>query len=162
MQISVNDRLPDAGLLVLGDNGPERVELGDISRGRRIVVFAVPGAFTPTCHLNHVPSFVRNADEIRAKGVDEIICVTVNDPFVADAWSSSTGASDAGIRVLADADSSLTKALGMILDFPAAGLLTRSLRYSMLVDDGTVRILNVEDDPGVCGITSGGTLLGQL
>ncbi len=162
MQISVNDRLPDAGLLVLGDNGPERVELGEIARGRRIAVFAVPGAFTPTCHLNHVPSFVRNAAAIRDKGVDEIICVTVNDPFVTDAWSKSTGAADAGIRVLADADSSLTKALGMTLDAPDAGLLARSLRYSMLVEDGTVRILNVEDNPGVCGITSGETLLEQL
>ena len=162
MQISVNDRLPEAGLLVLGDDGPERVELGEIARGRRIVIFAVPGAFTPTCHQNHLPSFVRNADSIRAGGVDEIVCVTVNDPFVADAWSSSTGAGDAGVRVLADADGSLAKALGMTLDVPDAGLLTRSLRYSMLVEDGTVRILNVEENPGVCGITSGETLLGQL
>ncbi|MDE2914739.1 MAG: peroxiredoxin [Paracoccaceae bacterium] len=162
MTISVGDTLPEADLLTLGESGPETVALSGILRGRRVVIFAVPGAYTPTCSDQHMPSFVRNADAIRASGVDQIVCVTVNDPFVAEAWASATGAGEAGIRVLADSDSAWTRALGMELNVPPAGLLGRSHRYAMLVDDGTVRILNQEDNPGVCTVASGDQFMDQL
>lgn len=145
-----------------GANGPEPVELADKVRGRKVVIFAVPGAYTPTCHSAHVPSFVRSKDKLAARGVDEIICVSVNDPFVMKAWGEATGATAAGITMLSDADAGFTKAIGMAFDAPPAGLFARSIRYAMLVDDGTVSILQTEAGPGVCEATAGEGLLAAM
>lgn len=157
MAIAKGDKLPQGTLVKLGENGPENVETDALSQGR-VAIFAVPGAYTPTCNNSHMPSFVKNADKFREKGVARIVCVTVNDPFVAGAWAKSTGATDAGIEVLADADGSWTKALGMNIE--GAGWVNgRSKRYAMLVDGGTVTELQIEESPGVCSLTSGDSLL---
>ncbi len=162
MTLSTGDRLPSAKFIEMGADGPGTVSTDDLFPGRKVVLFAVPGAFTPTCHNTHVPSFVRNAEALAEKGVAEIVCVSVNDPFVMKAWGEATGAKDAGIRMLSDADSSFTKAIGMDFDAPPAGLMARSKRYAMLVEDGVVRVLNLEDSPGQCGITAGETILEAL
>lgn len=157
--ISAGDTLPDATLTQIGAEGPEEVRISSKLNGRKVVIFAVPGAFTPTCHSAHVPSFMRTKDQFDAKGVDEIICVSVNDPFVMKAWGESTGATDAGLTMLADAASEFTKAIGMDFDAPPAGLIARSKRYAMLVDDGKVVALNLEENPGACEISAGEGLL---
>jgi cytochrome c peroxidase len=162
MTISEGSKLPEATLTQMGENGPEAVHLADKAAGRKIVIFAVPGAFTPTCHSAHVPSFIRTKDGFAAKGVDEIICVSVNDPFVMQAWGQATGATEAGLTLLADADTSLTKALGMDFDAPPAGLIARSKRYAMLVEDGTITKLHLEENPGACEISAGEGLLDAI
>lgn len=162
MPISTGDKLPDATLVRMGDKGPEQLSMADLTKGRKVAVFAVPGAYTPTCHSAHVPSFVRTYDQFKAKGVEDIICVSVNDPFVMQHWGQATGASDAGILMLGDADSSFTKAIGMDFDAPPVGLLARSKRYAMLVDDGTVSILHVEESPGTCEVSAGEALLAAM
>ena len=162
MAISKGDTLPGATLVQFGENGPEAVELGEKLKGRKVVIFAVPGAFTPTCHSAHVPSFIRTKDGFAEKGVDEIICVSVNDPFVLKAWAKGTGAEDAGLTFLADAEAAFTKAIGMDFSAPPVGFVDRSRRYSMLVEDGTVTILNPEAGPGQCEVSAGETLLAQL
>ncbi len=162
MTISQGDRLPDATLVKLGEKGPEAVSVADTTKGRKVVIFAVPGAFTPTCHSAHVPSFVRTKDQFAAKGVDEIICVSVNDPFVMKAWGEATGATAAGLTMLADAQSEFTKAMGMAFDAPPAGLIARSKRYAMLVEDGTITLLHEEAGPGVCEVTAGEGLLAAM
>lgn len=143
----------------MGAEGPAPVALADKLSGRKVVLFAVPGAFTPTCHSAHVPSFMRTKDQFTAKGVDEIICISVNDPFVMKAWGDATGASAAGITMLSDAESAFTKAIGMDFDAPPAGLIARSKRYAMLVEDGVVTQLNEEASPGECEISAGEGLL---
>ncbi|MFK7876107.1 MAG: peroxiredoxin [Paracoccaceae bacterium] len=162
MAISVGETLPGATMVQLGAEGPQPVVLADKLAGRTVVIFAVPGAFTPTCHSAHVPSFIRTKDQFAAKGVDEIICVSANDPFVMKAWGEATGATDAGITMLADADSSFTKAIGMDFDAPPAGLIARSKRYAMVVKDGTVSILQAEENPGVCETSGGEAILDAL
>ncbi len=162
MTSSENANILDINLQAIGDSGPQKLRLGDLIGGKRAVIFTVPGAFTPTCHNSHMPSFVRNADAIRAKGVDEILCVTVNDPFVTDAWAKATGADAAGIRVLADPGAELTSALGIKFDAPDAGLFARAHRCRMLVEDGEVQNLVREENPGVCEISSGEAMLDQL
>lgn len=162
MTISKGDTLPDATLLQMGDGGPEQVSLSDKLKGRKVALFAVPGAYTPTCHSAHVPSFIRTKDQFADKGVDEIICVSVNDPFVMQAWGEATGAAVAGITMLGDADASFTKAIGMDFDAPPAGLIARSKRYAMLVDDGVVTALNAEASPGECEVSAGEALLDAL
>ncbi len=161
MAITTADKLPAGELIKLGANGPEKVAVSDIGAGH-VAIFAVPGAFTPTCSQAHMPSFVRTADAFRAKGVSRIYCITVNDPFVADAWAKATGADKAGIEVLADADGSFTKALGMDFDAAAAGLLGRSKRYAMLVKDGVVEVLHLEESPGACEVSGGESLLAAV
>jgi len=162
MTLSTGDKLPDATLLTLGENGPEEVALSARTAGRKVVIFAVPGAYTPTCSAAHVPSFIRTKGQFDAKGVDEIICVSVNDPFVMKAWGEATGASEAGITMLGDAQSAFTKAIGMDFDAPPAGLLARSKRYAMYVEDGTVKVLHVEESPGTCEVTAGESLLAEI
>jgi cytochrome c peroxidase len=162
MTISTNDKLPDATLLRLGASGPEEVNLASLTEGRKVVIFAVPGAYTPTCSAAHVPSFIRTKAAFDAKGVDEIVCVSVNDPFVMKAWGEATGATEAGITMLADPQSALTKAIGMDFDAPPAGLLARSKRYAMVVEDGTVTVLHVEQSPGTCEATAGESLLAAI
>lgn len=162
MTITTGDTLPDATLVRMGDDGPEQVSLADHAKGKKLVLFAVPGAFTPTCHSAHVPSFIRTKDQFTDKGIDEIICVSVNDPFVMKAWGEATGATEAGITMLGDAESAFTKAIGMDFTAPPAGLIARSKRYAMLVEDGTVTKLHVEDSPGVCEVSGGEALLAEL
>ena len=160
MAISAGDRLPDATLLRIGADGPEQLALADLTRGRKVVIFAVPGAFTRTCSAAHLPSFIRTADSFKEKGVDEIACISVNDPFVLDAWAKGAGAD--AISMLADADGSFTRSVGMSFDAPPVGLIGRSKRYAMLVEDGVVTQLNAEDSTGACDISAGETLLEML
>lgn len=162
MPISKGDTLPDATLVQLGEKGPEAVSLAEKVKGRKVVIFAVPGAYTPTCSMAHVPSFIRTHDQLAAKGVDEVICVSVNDPFVMKAWGESTGATAAGITMLGDPSSAFTKAIGMDFDAPPAGLIARSKRYAMLVDDGKVSVLNEEPSPGQCDVSGGESMLSEL
>lgn len=162
MTISIGDKLPEATLLHMGANGAEAVKLSDKLKGRKVVIFGLPGAYTGTCSTAHVPSFIRTAGKFAEKGVDEIICVAVNDPFVMKAWGEATGAAAAGITMLGDADSSFTKAIGMAFSAPAIGFFDRSKRYSLYAEDGVVKQLNLEESPGACEISAGETLLGQL
>lgn len=162
MVISVGDRLPEATLLTIGANGPEAVDLGERLKGRKVVIFGLPGAFTGTCTTAHVPSFIRTKPGFEAKGVDEVICVTVNDPFVVKAWTDATGAGTAGIATLADAESAFTSAIGMEFSAPASGFVNRSKRYSLYAEDGVVKVLNLEVARGTCEISAGETLLAQL
>ncbi|SDY28350.1 thiol peroxidase (atypical 2-Cys peroxiredoxin) [Jannaschia faecimaris] len=162
MAISTGDTLPDAQLIRLGAEGPEAVSLSEIGAGKTIAIFAVPGAYTPTCSSAHVPSFIRTKDGFAAKGVETIVCVSVNDPFVMKAWGEATGATEAGLHMLADADGSFTKAIGMDFNAPPAGLIGRSKRYAMLVENGTVTALHVEESPGVCETSAGESLLAEL
>ena len=162
MSISEGDRLPDATLLRMGDDGPEQVPLGDRLKGRKVALFAVPGAFTPTCHSAHVPSFIRVKDQLAEKGVDEIICISVNDPFVMKTWGEATGAREAGITMLSDADAGFTKAVGMNFSAAPVGFVDRSQRYAMLVEDGVVTIFHPEEGRGVCETSSGEALLAAM
>jgi cytochrome c peroxidase len=162
MAISVGDSLPEVSLVQMGAGGPEAVALADKLKGRKVALFAVPGAFTPTCHSAHVPSFIRTKAQFDAKGVDEIICVSVNDPFVMKAWGEATGASAAGITMLADPESAFTTAIGMNFDAPPAGLMARSKRYAMIVEDGKVSVFQAEESPGVCDVSGGEALLEAL
>ncbi|MEL6451518.1 MAG: peroxiredoxin [Pseudomonadota bacterium] len=159
MAISPGDTLPDATLVYMSDEGPATVQLSDKTKGRKVVIFALPGAFTGVCSTAHVPSFVRTKDQFDAKGVDEIICISVNDPFVLQAWGDSTGAAAAGITMLGDAEAAFTKAMGRDFTAPPAGLINRSKRYAMVVDDGTVTLLQEEENPGVCDVSGGEALL---
>ncbi|MDX5350630.1 MAG: peroxiredoxin [Paracoccaceae bacterium] len=161
MTLTIGAKLPEATLLKMGDAGAETVKLSDKLKGRRVVVFGLPGAFTGTCSTAHVPSFIRTADKLAEKGVDEIICVSVNDPFVMKAWGETTGANTAGITMLADADSSFSKAIGMTFDVPHLGFYGRSKRYSLVAEDGVVTQFNPESGTG-CEISAGEHLLSQL
>ncbi len=162
MAITKGDTLPGATLVAMGTDGPEQISLQDRLDGRKVVIFAVPGAFTPTCSSAHVPSFVRVKDDLAAKGVDEIICLSVNDPFVLSAWGERTGATEAGITLLGDPESAFTKAIGMDFTAPPAGLIARSKRYAMLVEDGVVTLLHAEASPGECDISAGESLLDAM
>lgn len=162
MTISVGDKLPEATLVLLGANGPEQVSLTERVKGRNVVIFAVPGAYTPTCSSAHVPSFIRTKAGFDAKGVDEVICVSVNDPFVMKAWGEATGATAAGITMLADAASEMTGAMGLAFDAPPVGLLARSKRYALQAQDGVVMVLHLEESPGVCEISGGEALLAAI
>ncbi len=162
MTISTGDKLPETDLLKLGEGGPETVSLSALTKGRKVVIFAVPGAYTPTCSSAHVPSFIRTKDGFDAKGVDEIICVSVNDPFVVKAWGDATGAAEAGITMLGDPEGAFTKAIGMDFDAPPAGLIGRSRRYAMAVEDGRVTVLHVEENPGTCETSAGESLLAAM
>ena len=162
MVISVGDSLPGATLLTMGANGPEAVDLGERLKGRKVVIFGLPGAFTGTCTAAHVPSFIRTKPGFDAKGVDEVICLTVNDPFVVKAWTDATGADKAGIVTLADAESAFTSAIGMEFSAATVGFVNRSKRYSLYAEDGVVKVLNIEVVRGACEISAGETLLAQL
>src|SRR5918994_1041478 len=147
MTISVGDPLPDASFTTMTAEGPQKLTTADLFDRQKVVLFAVPGAFTPTCHLKHLPGFIERADEIKAKGVDRIACVAVNDVFVLDAWSKQCGAAGK-VLFLADGSGDFTRAIGMELDLTERGLGRRSKRYAMIVDDRKVTTLNVEAQPG--------------
>lgn len=162
MPISVGDKLPATSLGRLAPNGPEQVNLNTMIAGKKVVIFALPGAFTPTCSAAHMPSFIRTADQLRDKGVEAIICVSVNDVFVMNAWADATGATDAGIHCLADGDSSFTNAIGMDFSLPELGMMSRSKRYAMIVEDGIITTLNMEEVRGACDLSGGETILDLL
>ena len=144
MAVNVGDSIPDVTLAVMGESGPEEVSTGDLFGGKKVVAFAVPGAFTPTCSARHLPGFVDNADAIKAKGVDSIVCLSVNDAFVMDAWGKDQNVGGK-VAMIADGSGALAKALGLELDLTDRGLGVRSRRYSMVVDDGVVSALNLEE-----------------
>lgn len=162
MVIEVGNMLPPANLLRIGDEGPESVELSNLIKDRKVVIFGLPGAYTGTCTTAHVPSFVRTKDQFASKGVSDIICVSVNDPFVMAAWAEATGAKAAGLTFLADADASFTKAVGMNFTAPPVGFFDRSKRYAMLVENGVVKLLHAEESPGVCEASAGEGLLAAM
>lgn len=162
MTISVGDTLPNAKLLHMGAAGPETVDLAAKLKGRNVVIFGLPGAYTGTCTTAHVPSFMRVKDKLAAKGVDEVICLSVNDPFVMKAWGDSTGAAAAGIAFLGDGDASFTKALGMEFSVPAIGLIDRSKRYALYAVDGVVKVLHAEENAGQCEISGGEAMLAAI
>ena len=162
MAISVGDTLPDATLVENTGEGPKQVSMAERLSGKKVVVFALPGAFTGTCTTAHVPSFIRTADQLRSKGVDEIICLSVNDPFVMGAWDEQTGAAKAGIVMMADPAAEFTKAVGMDFTAPPVGLIDRSKRYAMCIEDGKVTVMHAEENPGVCDTSGGEAMLEAL
>ncbi|MEM6582366.1 MAG: peroxiredoxin [Pseudomonadota bacterium] len=147
MSISVGDKIPEATLQTMGADGPSPISTGSIFSGKKVVLFAVPGAFTPGCSITHLPGYVVNADKIKAKGVDTIACLSVNDAFVMGAWGESQNAEH--LLMLADGNGDFTQALGLELDGRGFGMGTRSQRYAMIVEDGVVELLNVEAGAGV-------------
>lgn len=153
MAIKVGDKLPEGAFNRMTENGPAPITTSELFDGKKVVLFGVPGAFTPSCHKNHLPGYIQQADAIKAKGVDTIACVAVNDVFVMDAWGKATGA-DGKILLLADGSADYTKALGLELDASKFGLGTRSKRFSLIAEDGVVKELNVEDVPSQ--VTSSG------
>jgi peroxiredoxin len=157
MTIQVGDHLPQVAFRVNGPDGPEAKTTDDLFKGRRIVLVGVPGAFTPSCHRNHLPGFVAKLDEIKARGVDAIFVTSVNDVFVLDAWQKASGAD--GIDFLADGNADFAKATGLDMDGSGFGLGPRSKRYAMLVDDGVVRVLNLEEVPVKTEISGAEALL---
>jgi glutaredoxin/glutathione-dependent peroxiredoxin len=148
MTIQIGDTAPSTTLFEMGEDGPKAVTTDDLFGGKKVVVFAVPGAFTPTCSAQHLPGYLNNAEEIKAKGVDEIVCLSVNDVFVMGAWGREQGAGGK-VRMLADGSGDLTKALGLEFDLSEKGLGVRSKRYAMIVENGVVKTLNNEDGGGL-------------
>ncbi|PHR22954.1 MAG: peroxiredoxin [Hoeflea sp.] len=161
MTISIGDKLPDATFKEKTADGMTETTTSDLFAGKKVVLFAVPGAFTPTCHLNHLPGYLENRDAILAKGVDDIAVVSVNDAFVMGAWEKATNGTGK-LRYLSDWDAGFTKAIGLEADLSAGTLGIRSQRYSMIVEDGTVTALNIEDTPGTAVTSGAATLLEQL
>ncbi|NDV85958.1 redoxin family protein [Aurantimonas aggregata] len=161
MAIGVGDKIPNATLKTRTSDGPVDLSTEEIFGGKKVVLFAVPGAFTPTCTMNHLPGFLTYNEEIRGKGVDTIAVVAVNDIHVMSAWEKSTEASGK-ITFLSDGNGEFTKAVGLDIDLSVAGLGTRSKRYSMIVEDGVVTALNIEDSPGRADTSSAEALLEQL
>ncbi|MFT4098256.1 MAG: peroxiredoxin [Rhodoblastus sp.] len=145
--IKVGDRLPKATFTVMTAEGPAAKSTDDLFKGKKVVLFGVPGAFTPTCHKNHLPGFVENEKAIKAKGVDDIAVISTNDVFVMSAWAKDTGAAGK-ITFLADGSAAFAKATGLDLDLSERGMGMRNKRFSMIVDDGVVRSLNIEEGPG--------------
>ena len=161
MTIKVGDRLPATTFRVMTADGPAPKTTDDIFKGKKVVLFAVPGAFTPTCHRNHLPGFLANADALKAKGVDTIAVTGVNDVFVMTAWKKESGA-EGKIEFLADGAADFAKAIGLDNDMSAGGMGVRSKRYSMLVEDGVVKLLNLEEAPGKADISGADNLLKQM
>ena len=159
MSISQGDAVPDVTVQMMNDGRPGPVSLRDLTAGKKVVLFAVPGAFTPTCSLQHLPGFVDKADEIKAKGVDEIICTAVNDAFVMDAWGKAASAD--AISMVADGNGDLASALDLEMDGSGFGLGTRSQRYAMVIDDGVITKLAVEA-PGQFEVSSAEAILADL
>ena len=158
MAIKVGDRLPSATFMTMTADGPKPQSTDDIFKGKKVVLFAVPGAFTPTCDKNHLPGFVTNADKIKGKGIDTIAVTGVNDVFVMDAWKKATD-TDGKIEFLADGSAAFANAIGLSVDLGPRGLGTRSQRYAMVVEDGVVKTLNIEDAPGKADISGAENLL---
>ena len=161
MTINVGDRLPDVPLAIATADGPQPTTSGDYFAGKKVALFAVPGAFTPTCSARHLPSYVDKAADIKGKGVDEIACISVNDPFVMKHWGEVAGA-DGQVTMMPDGNAAFTRAIGLEMDGSGHGLGVRSKRYSMVVDHGTVVDLEVEDAPGEVTISGAEACLARL
>ena len=161
MTIAVGDKLPQTVFRVMTADGPQPRTTDELFKGRKVVLFAVPGAFTPTCQNNHLPGYLKNADAIKAKGVDAIAVTGVNDVFVMNAWCKANNA-EGQIEFLADGNGDFAKALGLSMDGSGFGLGIRSQRYSMIVNDGVVEAINVEDAPGKADISGADALIKQL
>ena len=159
MTVQVGDRIPDAPITISGPEGPQQTTSGEYFRGKRVALFAVPGAFTPTCSARHLPSYVEKAQDLKGKGVDEIACISVNDAFVMSAWNERDGSPD--ITMLADGNGAFSEAIGLTMDGSKFGMGQRSQRYSMIVNDGVVEQLNVEA-PGEYRASSAEHMLDQL
>jgi peroxiredoxin len=159
MTISEGSTLPDASLHVMGDKGVEHVSMASKLKGRKVAIFGLPGAYTGTCTMAHVPSFIRTAKGFADKGVDEIICISVNDAHVMKAWGASTGATAAGITMLADPLAEFTKAIGMQFTNEASGFIDRCKRFSLYAEDGVVKVFHPETGKGTCDISGGEALL---
>lgn len=159
MTIQVGDKLPDVPLTIAGADGPQPTTSGEYFAGKRVALFAVPGAFTPTCSARHLPSYVEKADELKSRGIDEIACISVNDPFVMAAWGQRDGSDQ--VTMLADGNGAFADAVGLAMDGSKFGMGQRSQRYSMIVNDGTVEQLNVEG-PGEYRASSAEYMLDQL
>jgi peroxiredoxin len=159
MTIAVGDKLPDVKLMKVGESGPEPVQTADYFAGKKVALFSVPGAFTPTCSAKHLPGFVDKAGELKAKGVDEIVCTAVNDAFVMGAWKQAAGSAD--VTMLADGNGDLAKAIDLVMDGSGFGLGSRGQRFSMVVNDGVVEQLFVEA-PGTFEVSSAEYMLGKL
>ena len=162
MAIKVGDRVPNGTFTVMTGEGPKPKTTDELFKGKKVVLFAVPGAFTPTCSNNHLPGFVKNAAAIKAKGIDTIAVTGVNDVFVMNAWKKSAGADADAIEFLADGSAAWAKAVGITADLTERGLGVRSGRYAMVVDDGVVKTLNVEDAPGKAEVSGADNLLKGL
>ena len=161
MTIQVGEKLPSVTFMHMSDAGPAPISTEELFGGKTVALFAVPGAFTPTCSNQHMPGYVQNAASIREKGVDTIVCVSVNDAFVMDAWGKDQGAGG-NIMMVGDGNGEFTKAIGLEMDGSGFGLGTRSLRYSMIVRDGFVDTLNIESNPGEAVDSGAENLMGQL
>jgi glutaredoxin/glutathione-dependent peroxiredoxin len=161
MPIKVGDRIPEAKFRVMSASGPAWKTTDEVFKGKKVVLFAVPGAFTPTCHINHLPGFLKNADVIKAKVVDTIAVTGVNDVFVMDAWKKATGA-EGKIDFLADGNGDFAKAIDLTLDATGGGLGLRSRRYAMLVEDGVVKKLSIEEETSKAETSSAENMLKQL
>mgnify|MGYP003316956906 FL=1 len=159
MAIQVGDQIPEGALKVMGEKGPQDVSTSDMFGGKKVVLFAVPGAFTPTCSAAHLPGFVANADKIKAKGVDEIVCMAVNDAFVMDAWGKAQNAEE--LTMAADGSGVLTAALGLEMDASGFGMGVRSQRFALIAEDGKITTLNVEA-PGQLDVSTAETILKAL
>jgi len=159
MAIEVGDRIPDVSIAIAGPDGPQPTTTGEYFKGKKVALFAVPGAFTPTCSARHLPSYVEKAGELKGKGIDEIACISVNDPFVMAAWGQRDGSGD--ITMLADGNGEFAEAVGLSMDAGKFGMGKRSQRYSMIVNDGVVEQLNVEA-PGEYRASSAEHMLEQL
>ena len=160
MTIKAGDKLPETTFTKPTENGPEAVSSADFFKGRKVALFSVPGAFTPTCSAKHLPGFIEKAAELKARGIDEIACTAVNDAFVMGAWSKNAGAGEA-VTMLADGNGAFAEAIGLTMDGSKFGLGTRGQRFSMIVDDGVVTELNVEA-PGEFKVSTAEHMLGQL
>ena len=161
MTIKVGDRLPDAKFTVMGADGPAPKSIKEVFSGKKVALFAVPGAYTPSCDKNHMPGFVDRVDELKGKGIDTIACTAVNDIFVLTHWAKDSGATGK-IEMLADGSGDFAKAIGLDIDLSGFGLGLRSKRYAMLVDDGVVKALNVEDSPPVVDKSSAANLCSMI
>ncbi|MBL8668634.1 MAG: peroxiredoxin [Rhodospirillales bacterium] len=159
MTIAVGDKIPSVKVMRWGSDGPEALTTDDLFKGKKVALFGVPGAFTPTCSAKHLPGFVAQADALKAKGVDAIVCTSVNDVFVMNAWGKDQDVGDK-VAMIADGDAAFTKAAGLELDLTGKGLGLRNQRFSMLVDNGVVKVLNI--DASGFDKTSAETLLSQI
>jgi len=160
MTIQVGDTLPATNLTIMTAEGPKPVSMTELSAGKKLVLFAVPGAFTPTCSVQHLPGFIEKNKELKAKGVDIVACVSVNDPFVMKAWGDDRNVGE-DVLMLSDGNGEFTAAIGLEMDGSGFGLGTRSQRYAMIIDDGVVSMLNIESGPGL-DVSSAETVIEQL
>jgi peroxiredoxin len=160
MTLAIGDKIPSVDLNIMTGDGPGGISTDDLFAGKTVAVFGLPGAFTRTCSAKHLPGFVDNADALRAKGIDDIVCISVNDPFVMAAWAKAQNVGDK-VLMVADGSAKFARAAGLDTDMSAKGFGVRCRRFSMVVEDGTVKSLNI-DEPGSFEVTSAEVMLGQL